>query len=71
MLQGLQSDGLVCEMGLKINLLIFVWILCSLKIEFVHEFENFIRQNKMNESFVHSISTWHIAIKVMWPSLNL
>ena len=43
-------------MGLKLNLLLFLLISCLLKLESVHEFESFIQNNKINESFVHSLS---------------
>jgi len=58
-------------MGLKINIFLAILILSSLRIELIHEFENFIKQNKMKESFSRSVSSWQLAITVTLPNLNL
>ena len=58
-------------MSFKINVFLLVLTLSSIKFELIHEFENFIEHNNMNESFVRSVSTWQIEMTVTLPKFNL
>jgi hypothetical protein len=58
-------------MGLKINIILALIALCSLRIEFVQILENFMEQDGQNISFIQSTRTWYIAIEITLPKIRL
>ena len=58
-------------MGLKINIILALIVLCSLRFELVQILEKFMEQDGQNNSFIQSTSTWYIALEITLPRIRL